>query len=227
MQTCTKCGQEKHIESFSFKNKTLGIRKTWCKQCVKESSASYYISNKDKIKEKTDEYRRSHLALYASATKKWRKENPEKNIASIYKWRKENPEAIRAIDQRSYDRNIQSKRAYANLRYAKNRSVALEYAKTYRVKNRDRRAAWSNNRRKNAIGKLSSDIIKRLLHLQRGRCACCSRLLENKFHLDHIIPLALGGMNVDSNVQLLRAECNLKKNAKHPIDYMQSKGYLL
>ena len=37
----------------------------------------------------------------------------------------------------------------------------------------------------------------------------------------------LGGKNIDSNVQLLRSECNYKKAAKHPIDYMQSKGMLL
>ena len=38
---------------------------------------------------------------------------------------------------------------------------------------------------------------------------------------------ALGGLNADSNMQLLRAECNLQKSAKHPVDFMQSRGFLL
>jgi len=42
-----------------------------------------------------------------------------------------------------------------------------------------------------------------------------------------IVPLALGGQNEDRNIQLLRAECNNKKNAKHPVEYMRSKGFLL
>jgi 5-methylcytosine-specific restriction endonuclease McrA len=45
--------------------------------------------------------------------------------------------------------------------------------------------------------------------------------------MDHIVPLYLGGLNVDSNIQLLRAKCNLQKNKKHPVDFMRSKGFLL
>lgn len=45
--------------------------------------------------------------------------------------------------------------------------------------------------------------------------------------MDHVVPLALGGPHHDSNMQLLRKLCNLRKSAKHPVDYMQSKGKLL
>jgi hypothetical protein len=41
------------------------------------------------------------------------------------------------------------------------------------------------------------------------------------------MPLALGGSNTDDNMQLLRAICNYHKYTKHPIDFMQSKGFLL
>jgi hypothetical protein len=34
-------------------------------------------------------------------------------------------------------------------------------------------------------------------------------------------------MHTDFNVQLLCATCNLNKNAKDPIDFMQSRGFLL
>ena len=43
----------------------------------------------------------------------------------------------------------------------------------------------------------------------------------------HIIPLALGGANDDLNVQLLTPDCNQRKKAQHPVDYMQSQGFLL
>lgn len=35
------------------------------------------------------------------------------------------------------------------------------------------------------------------------------------------------GSNTDDNIQLLCKTCNLSKGAKHPIDFMQSKGFLL
>jgi CRISPR/Cas system Type II protein with McrA/HNH and RuvC-like nuclease domain len=80
--------------------------------------------------------------------------------------------------------------------------------------------------RKNG-GKLSKDIVDRLYKLQRGKCPCCEQSLGDDYHLDHITPLALGGKNIDSNIQLLRAGCNMKKQARHPVEYMQSKGFLL
>ena len=37
------------------------------------------------------------------------------------------------------------------------------------------------------------------------------------------MPLALGGLNEDSNMQLLTARCNLQKSAAHPDEYMSRK----
>lgn len=82
-------------------------------------------------------------------------------------------------------------------------------------------------RRRKLGGKLSIGLSKKLFEAQRGKCACCGLPLGDNYHLDHIMPLALGGANEDWNIQLLRQHCNNKKHAKHPIDFMQSKGYLL
>jgi 5-methylcytosine-specific restriction endonuclease McrA len=76
-------------------------------------------------------------------------------------------------------------------------------------------------------GKLSPDLAERLYELQGGKCACCGKPLGEKYHLDHIMPLALGGANTDDNMQLLTARCNIQKSAKHPIDFMQERGFLL
>jgi 5-methylcytosine-specific restriction endonuclease McrA len=77
-------------------------------------------------------------------------------------------------------------------------------------------------------GSLSKDIVKKLLAAQRNRCACCKTdLLVSGLHLDHVLPLAKDGENVDTNMQLLCPPCNLSKSAKHPVDFMRSRGYLL
>lgn len=67
---------------------------------------------------------------------------------------------------------------------------------------------------------------ERLLVLQRGLCAACKEVLK-KFHVDHIVPLALGGAHEPSNLQLLCPPCNRSKHAKDPVRFMQEKGYLL
>jgi 5-methylcytosine-specific restriction endonuclease McrA len=47
------------------------------------------------------------------------------------------------------------------------------------------------------------------------------------YHLDHIIPLARGGKNEDRNMQVTCPTCNRQKHSKDPIEFMQSRGYLL
>lgn len=54
----------------------------------------------------------------------------------------------------------------------------------------------------------------------RGYCCACGRNLENSHspinnaHFDHIIPLAAGGMNDVTNLQLLCKSCNTNKRTK-------------
>lgn len=107
---------------------------------------------------------------------------------------------------------------------------AAERAAAWNAAHPERRRELTQNRRAKlrAIGGgLSKGLTERLYSLQRGKCACCREPLGKNYHLDHIMPLALGGANTDDNMQLLRQRCNTRKNAKHPVDYMQSKGYLL
>lgn len=57
-----------------------------------------------------------------------------------------------------------------------------------------------------------------VFHRDRGRCCSCGCDLtamfniESKRHFDHIIPLADGGINDVSNIQLLCSACNTKKS---------------
>lgn len=99
------------------------------------------------------------------------------------------------------------------------------------AKNPGKRVIYEQNRRariRDAGGKLSHGLTERLFKLQRGRCACgCKQPLGDDFHRDHIVPLTLGGTNTDDNIQLLRSQCNNQKYNKHPIEFMQQKGFLL
>ena len=77
-------------------------------------------------------------------------------------------------------------------------------------------------------GTLSKNIPAKLLDRQRGKCSICGiKLDRNNFHIDHIMPLFLGGEHSDRNVQATCPICNLNKGAKHPIIFMRERGYLL
>jgi len=59
---------------------------------------------------------------------------------------------------------------------------------------------------------------KAVFSRDKGRCTICSRDLtgliavDQKQHYDHMVPLNLYGVNDPSNIQLLCADCNLKKS---------------
>lgn len=128
------------------------------------------------------------------------KADPEKFKAIAAKWRGENPEKVREIVKKS--------------RLANPESVRIHHA--------NRRA-----RKKAVGGRLSRGLAKKLFTLQKGVCPCCKQPLGSDAQLDHKMPIALGGTNTDDNIQLLRKRCNIQKGAKHPVDFMQSRGFLL
>lgn len=130
------------------------------------------------------------------------------------KYRAEHAEAVRAAEAKRYAANPFVKR----LRSAKYRSDHPEAV-----------CIHSHNYRARKVGgKLSKDIAARLFTLQRGKCACgCEQPLGKNFHRDHRMPLALGGANEDWNIQLLRQSCNQQKSAKHPVNFMQERGFLI
>jgi len=133
----------------------------------------------------------------------------------VVAWQKANPDKLKTIKAKYY---------------VVNRSKAKASVAAWTRANPEANRIKSHNylsRLKASGGKLSKGLSAKLFNLQRGLCPCCKQPLENDYHLDHKMPLALGGANEDWNMQLLRATCNIKKSAKHPNDFMRERGFLL
>lgn len=75
-------------------------------------------------------------------------------------------------------------------------------------------------------GSFTPGQIEALRRLQKNRCAACEKPLT-EYHIDHVMPVAKGGSNDISNIQLLCPKCNRQKSAKHPVEFMQEIGKLL
>jgi len=175
-----------------------------CKECQSKVNAAYRSSNAEKEKNRKIEYKAKNF---------------EKVTSKVKQWHSENKDRVREI-------NRNAGRKY----YALNRDKERARGVIYREANRDKvRACSATNkaRRRSAPGKLSENIAAKLFKSQRGKCACCGLPLGDDYHLDHIMPLALGGSNTDDNIQLLRKRCNNQKHASHPVDFMQQRGFLL
>lgn len=211
-KVCKKCGSQKSLDKFSVKTNDRGYKfvRGICKSCVAENARLFRMENGEKVRAKDRMYRASCSddikEIRNKKTKEWREKNPEK-----------------VVSYRKKDRSEHSRKHYEKHK----EKIKIKVSK-YRKNNPEKIRALNNGRRTlERVGKLSPDIITRLYKIQKGLCVCCKKKLGLVFHLDHIVPLSLGGTNTDDNVQLLRVRCNLQKSAKHPVDFMQERGFLL
>lgn len=83
-------------------------------------------------------------------------------------------------------------------------------------------AARANRRSMKFVngGRHTAKDIRNLFEEQEGLCKSCGAcLVENSYHVDHIIPLILGGKNSKDNLQLLCPTCNLRKGSLRPEEW--------
>lgn len=181
---------------------------------------------------KTAEQKASHTAY----TREWRKAHPptleyltgraEYSRAyrlSIAPQKSDNP--LAAEDLRKA-RRVKARSLYQQMS-PERRAARLSRLAVWKENNAHRLTSYSQNnraRRCGAEGTFTPADIKSLLKTQHGVCLNCQAMLikrgEGKFHIDHIMPIALGGSNWPDNLQLLCPPCNLSKSDKHPDVWM-------
>jgi hypothetical protein len=170
-----------------------------CTRCGETKSLEAFS-----VKERGKPYLKSHCKKCCSEkSASWAKLNPEKVKVKSLEWAKLNPEKKKKANAmwRSKNTRTEKQKEQTNS-WSKNNPDAR------RIHRQNRRARKLNNG-----GTLSKGLAEKLFKLQRGKCICCG--------------FALGDQNVDSNMQLLRSVCNMQKSVKHPVDFMQHRGFLI
>lgn len=171
-----------------------------CKSCAIARGKAAYASDPDKGKAYTTAYRAAHPGSRSVSDEAYRAANKVKRKIEKAAWHANNLEKVKAYSKSWHEANPMATR----------------------VRSHNRR-----ERKKANGGKISHGLAEFLFVQQRGKCPCCKLPLGDDYHMDHKMPLALGGPNTDDNMQLLRAVCNMQKHAAHPVDFMQSRGFLL
>lgn len=177
----------------------------------------------------TERYSRGQCAACSRAkAAQWKRDNRDRQLAALAKWRADNPDRVAANMAAWRAANVERMIAYSASYRRENLEAVLRRLAEWRQRNPLHWKVHQQNRRARISGeKLSRGLGDRLMIVQKGRCACCGADIRKTYHLDHIRPLARGGRNVDSNIQLLCPTCNQSKHAKDPIDFMRSRGLLL
>lgn len=174
-------------------------------------------------------------------------------VACVQAWKVRN---AAVINQRRKEYRARAAREIASYRAAyyqrtgeHQRAMARDRAKAWNAANpelhRAKVAAWKAanpemarangrayaSRRKARLrkvgGSFSAKDIADLMKRQRGKCVVCTADIQQRYQIDHVVPLKLGGTNSKENLQLLCPTCNNLKGAKHPAVFMQERGFLL
>jgi 5-methylcytosine-specific restriction endonuclease McrA len=218
MKPCGKCGG-------NDRNASGG-----CRPCQARRTAAWGAANSGKEKLRKATYYAANREQVKARSRQWDADNPEKRAANRRAWQKANPDKVNASSAAWRSANPEKRKRVVAAWDAANPEKKKKAEQAWRAKNADVVRLYDHNRRarKRANGgTLSEGLRERLFKLQRGKCACCRKPLGEKYELDHRMPLELGGANEDWNMQLLRQRCNRQKHTKHPVDFMQSRGFLL
>ena len=161
--------------------------------------AEYYRKNKERMDEQSSKWQKAHPDCNREYSRRYVAKNPEKEYTRIRlsalihqdsrrkqarKRYHENPEHHREINRKSKKRNPET--------------VLKQYAK----------------RRSHGPLYIPKGTVRELETLQLGTCIFCPADILNKRHIDHILPLARGGLHVRENLQILCPRCNCSKGAK-------------
>lgn len=155
-----------------------------CAVCVRMRLRKRVIT--DTMREYKKQWRIDHKDLLNARRKEWRKEN-----FHLIEYPRER-HRIKAIG----DIVKEQKRACQNRHRER-------YKLTKRIRERQRRAA---------AGFYSAEDVAAIFSSQGGRCFyCCTDLREQKWEVDHKIPLAKGGTHWPDNLAMACEMCNRAK----------------
>jgi len=201
MKRCSKCKTEKPRGEFYKDKRASDGLKHQCKVCHMAGTSDWRLRHPAKSREIGARHYAKHGAKRRATSLNWKRRNPEKVAQQRARWKEANPDWMERYAEGT-------KRARRN--WKKNNPEAV-------IEHDHRRRA----RLSGGGGSYTQDEIRALYAGQEGLCANqhCRTDLSSGFHRDHVTPIAAGGSNYITNIQLLCGLCNTMKGAR-PMEWL-------
>lgn len=184
---CSKCKEDKDINSFGRRTASKDGFKAQCKPCAKEYLEKWRPLNKDKIAKHNKTYYGLNVDKIAIKGKIFYDANTRKRIDRTLAWQKANPEKANAKSA-----------AWNKANPAKTNAVTAKY----RASKMQRTPKW-----------LTKEDFKRMQRTYR-LAKIMTNLTGVPYHVDHIVPLQgdnVSGLHVPMNLKAIPASRNISK----------------
>jgi 5-methylcytosine-specific restriction endonuclease McrA len=198
------------------------------------------LSEFNKQKSSSDGLQGSCRACFSEYNRVRYSEKKEHILSTVTKYRLANQDKVNALKKARYEKKSDYIREKARTYYfenkeacikrqiewvSKNRALVNENSRRWAKNNPDKRrdvSVINQNRRKEAVTseKIPHGFRAILLSEQGNKCAGCLNELSKRYHVDHYLPICLGGKHIFDNLQLLCQPCNNRKAGKHPMRWL-------
>lgn len=149
-------------------------------------------------------YHERHRDKENANSKKWQQNNKDKSREYVRKHREANPGIQKQYNAAYVERDPERVKELGRLKESRRRAAIRE-----------------------AEGEMPNGSWTALLAFYGSKCMTPDCEATEKLTLDHVVPIALGGMHDLRNAQVLCGPCNSAKQARHASDYRDiEKGIL-
>jgi 5-methylcytosine-specific restriction endonuclease McrA len=194
IKICTTCKEFKDLEHYYKDKRAKDGKFSRCISCQKEAGRKYYHSNKERFIEYYEENREK----YKEYNSEYYQANKETFAENSREYRTKHKEEL-ATKKSEYNK--------ANPHKAKERNA----------QRRNRYASDGTITKSEYQSALAAHI-----DVHSNRWPYCDHEYSptNKVTLDHIVPIAKGGMHSMYNIQFMCLSCNSSKNARDLDDWL-------
>jgi hypothetical protein len=147
----------------------------------------WYPKNKAKVIQRVNQWRSDNRERRNKYCLEWARKNYQKLCISRKTWRLNNPEKIKESQKKHY---------------------------ILHPENRMKKLALRRCREKNQAPELTENQ-KKIIDCLFMQAIRLGKIFGTKFDIDHIIPIAKGGLHIPSNLQILPAKINKAKGSRH------------
>lgn len=227
-RACSDCGEILPFDEDHFvRGHTvtgLGCR---CLPCGRKKVNAYRAANLEAARARVRKHHQAHkddpayMQRRREGFRRWYQDHREEQIkrASAFYWN--DHERALAANRASKAAHREENREKDRIRRAENPEKNSAQQRKYRKEHPEMHRAQEARRRAvkmGAEGSHTAEDIEAQYARQKGRCYWCKDKL-GRYHVDHVVPLCLGGSNGPENLVIACPTCNCKKHTKHPMEF--------